>query len=252
MDFTGKVALVTGGTSGIGAATVKAFAHAGALVLFTGRDGGRAAKVRIAAKTRAHFVGGNLADRAFCESLVPATVGKFARIDILVNNAGALHRTAPVDTTDGQWDEMFAINVTAPFILSRAAVKQMHDQGGGGAIVNVASELGIVGGKGIGAYCATKGAVVQLTRAMALDHAEHGIRVNAVAPGEIHTPMLESSLVERGMTVKDGMKFLAGHVPLKRVAEPEEVARTILFLASSQASFVTGAILAVDGGSTAR
>lgn len=251
MDFAGKTVLVTGGSSGIGAATVKAFAAAGARVLSTGRDTARGTRVCAETGSKAEFVAGDLADPRFCESLVPETVKRFGRLDVLVNNAGALYRTAPVDTSAAQWREMFAVNVDAPFILSSAAVRQMRVQGGG-AIVNVASELAVVGGKGIGSYAATKGAVALLTRSMALDHAEEGIRVNAVCPGEILTPMLENSVLQRGMTVEDGVALLARHVPMKRVAKPEEIAATILFLASDAASFVTGALLAADGGSTAR
>ncbi|MGE0095885.1 MAG: SDR family NAD(P)-dependent oxidoreductase [Alphaproteobacteria bacterium] len=251
MDFTGKAVLVTGGSSGIGAATVKAFAAAGARVLSTGRDAKRGQEVCAATGGRAAFVAGDLADPRFCETLVPEAVKRLGRLDVLVNNAGALYRTAPVDTSAAQWREMFAVNVDAPFILSSAAVRQMRAQGGG-AIVNVASELAVVGGKGIGSYAATKGAVALLTRSMALDHAEEGIRVNAVCPGEIHTPMLENSVLQRGMTVEDGVAFLARHVPMKRVAQPEEIAATILFLASDAASYVTGALLSADGGSTAR
>lgn len=252
MEFTGKAVLVTGGSSGIGAATVKAFAAAGARVLSTGRDEARGRQVCGETSGRAEFLAGDLADPGFCESLVPETVKRLGRLDVLVNNAGALHRTAPVDTSAAQWREMFAVNVDAPFILSTATVRQMRVQGSGGAIVNVASELAIVGGKGIGSYAATKGAVALLTRSMALDHAEEGIRVNAVCPGEIHTPMLEDSVRQRGMTTEDGIAFLARHVPMKRVARPEEIAATILFLASDAASFVTGALLSADGGSTAR
>lgn len=252
MGFAGKTVLVTGGSSGIGAATVKAFAAAGAQVLSTGRDATRGKQVCAETAGKAEFVAGDLADPRFCETLVPETVKRLGRLDVLINNAGALYRTAPVDTSAAQWREMFAVNVDAPFILSSAAVRQMRAQGGGGAIVNVASELAVVGGKGIGSYAATKGAVALLTRSMALDHAEEGIRVNAVCPGEIRTPMLEASVLQRGMTVEDGVAFLARHVPMKRVARPEEIAATILFLASDAASFVTGALLSADGGSTAR
>lgn len=252
MDFAGKAVLVTGGSSGIGAATVKAFADAGARVVATGRDAVRGRKVCAETGGSAHFIAGDLADPRFCDSLVPEAVKRLGRLDVLVNNAGALYRTAPVDTSAAQWREMFTVNVDAPFILSVAAVRQMRAQGGGGAIVNVASELAVVGGKGIGSYAATKGAIALLTRSMALDHAEEGIRVNAVCPGEIHTPMLENSVRQRGMTVEDGLASLARHVPMKRVARPEEIAATILFLASDAASFVTGALLSADGGSTAR
>ncbi len=251
MTFAGNAVLVTGGNSGIGAATVRAFAREGAAVLFTGRDRARGTALQAELAGTTAFVAGDLADRAFAETLVPETVKRFGRLDVLVNNAGTLHRSAPAETTDEQWDVMMAVNLDVPFILSRAAVRQMRVQGGG-TIVNVASELGLVGGKGIGAYCATKGALVLLTKAMALDHADENIRINAVCPGEIHTPLLEGAIRARLMTVDDGLAFLGGQVPMKRVAEPSEIASTILFLASPAASFVTGATLSADGGSTAR
>ncbi len=251
MTFAGKAVLVTGGNSGIGAATVRAFAREGAAVLFTGRDRARGTALQAELAGTTAFVAGDLADRAFAETLVPETVKRFGRLDVLVNNAGTLHRSAPAETTDEQWDVMMAVNLDVPFILSRAAVRQMRVQGGG-TIVNVASELGLVGGKGIGAYCATKGALVLLTKAMALDHADENIRINAVCPGEVHTPLLEGAIRARLMTIDDGLAFLGGQVPMKRVAEPSEIASTILFLASPAASFVTGATLSADGGSTAR
>ena len=251
MTFAGKAVLVTGGNSGIGAATVRAFAREGAAVLFTGRDRARGTALQAELAGTTAFVAGDLADRAFAETLVPETVKRFGRLDVLVNNAGTLHRSAPAETTDEQWDVMMAVNLDVPFILSRAAVRQMRVQGGG-TIVNVASELGLVGGKGIGAYCATKGALVLLTKAMALDHADETIRINAVCPGEVHTPLLEGAIRARLMTIDDGLAFLGGQVPMKRVAEPSEIASTILFLASPAASFVTGATLSADGGSTAR
>ncbi len=250
MTFAGKAVLVTGGNSGIGAATVRAFAREGAAVLFTGRDRARGTALQAELAGTTAFVAGDLTDRAFAETLVPEAVKRFGRLDVLVNNAGTLHRSAPAETTDEQWDVMMAVNLDAPFILSRAAVRQMRVQGGG-TIVNVASELGLVGGKGIGAYCATKGALVLLTKAMALDHADQNIRINAVCPGEIHTPLLEGAIRARLMTVDDGLAFLGGQVPMKRVAEPSEIASTILFLASPAASFMTGATLSADGGSTA-
>jgi NAD(P)-dependent dehydrogenase (short-subunit alcohol dehydrogenase family) len=253
MELRGKTALITGGTSGIGAATVRAFAGAGARILFTGRDQARGARVRDeCGGADVAFLAGDLGDAAFTNSLVPEAVRRMGRLDILVNNAGLLHRTAPIDTSDAQWREMFGVNVDAVFVLSRAAVTAMRAAKTPGTIVNVASEVSLVGAKGLGAYAATKGAVALLTRSMALDHAEEGIRINAVCPGEVHTAMLESAIAQRGMAVPEGLARLASHVPMKRVAAPEEIADAILFLASSRASFITGTLLSVDGGSTAR
>ncbi len=253
MELKGKTALITGGTSGIGAATVRAFAGVGARILFTGRDEARGARVKDECEgAEVAFLAGDLRDAAFTGALVPEATRRLGRLDILVNNAGILHRTAPVDTSEAQWREMFRVNVDAVFVLSCAAIKAMRAAKTRGAIVNVASETSLVGAKGLGAYAATKGAVAQLTRSMALDHAEDGIRVNAVCPGEVHTAMLESAIIQRGMAVPEGLARLANHVPMKRVAAPEEIADAILFLASPRASFITGALLSVDGGSTAR
>ncbi|MGH6953975.1 MAG: SDR family NAD(P)-dependent oxidoreductase, partial [Alphaproteobacteria bacterium] len=143
------------------------------------------------------------------------------------------------------------VNVNAVFFLSRATVRAMK-QPGGGSIVNNASEWGRVAGKGHVAYCASKGAVVQMTRAMALDHAADKIRVNAVCPGDVWTPMLQSGVAKRGYALETGKAELGASVPLGRVAEPDEIARAILFLASDAASYMTGAMLSVDGGNTAR
>lgn len=252
MAFHGKTALVTGGTSGIGAAVVRALAGDGAAVLFTGRDEGRGRTIAAALPGGPHhFIAGDLADDAFVRTLVPEALKRLGRLDVLVNNAGTLHIAPVAETTDAQWREMFRVNVDAVFVLSRAAIAPMRAQGGG-AIVNISSELGIVGGKSIGAYCATKGAVNQLTRGMALDHAAEGIRVNAVCPGEVHTPMMEVSIRGRGLAIEEGLKLYGANVPMKRVAQPEEIAKAVLFLASDAASYVTGAMLSVDGGTTAR
>ena len=253
MDFTGKAVLVTGGTSGIGAATALAFAGAGAAVLFSGRDAGRAAGVIASAADATGpiaFIEADLREPGIAERLVAETLERLGRLDVLVNNAGVLHRYGTLETTPAQWHETMAVNLNAVFFLSRAAAKAMKAQGGG-AIVNVSSELGRFADAGTVSYCVTKAAVVQLTRALALDLAAFGIRVNAIAPGETHTAMLESAVRKRGYTVAEGLARFAGRVPLNRVADPDEIADAILFLASDDASYVTGATLSADGGTSA-
>ncbi|MDP6603357.1 MAG: SDR family oxidoreductase [Rhodospirillales bacterium] len=253
MDFSGKAVLVTGGTSGIGAATAKAFAGAGAAVVITGRNSGRAADVIASAADASGeitFLEADLREPGIAENVVADSLERLGRLDVLVNNAGVLHRFGTLETTPEQWHETMAVNLNAVFFLSRAAAQQMKEQGEG-TIVNVSSELGRFADVGTVSYCVTKAAIVQLTRALALDLAGFGIRVNAVAPGETHTAMLESAVRKRGYTIDQGLARFAGRVPLGRVANPDEIADVILFLASDDASYITGATLSADGGTSA-
>lgn len=249
-----KVALITGATSGIGAACAKVFADAGVKLMLTGRneERGQAVAKSVGRKTDAEFLAGDVQDSAFCDRVVEEAMKRFGALDVLVNNAGVIHRTAALETSDKDWLEAMAINVNGVFWCSRAAVRAMKAGGKGGAIVNVSSEWGLTAGKGHVAYCTSKGAVINLTRAMALDHIEDGIRVNAVCPGEVRTPMLENGLKRRGYDAATGFEILGKSLPIGRVAEPEEVARVILFLASPDASYMAGSIVPVDAGATAR
>ena len=253
MRLDGKIALVTGATSGIGAAIAEACASAGATLMLTGRSaerGNLALKRAQAHGGQAQFLAGNLSEPHWPDEIVAETVRRFGRLDLLVNNAGIIYRGTVADCSDVEWDDIVAVNMTAVFRLSRAAVRQMRTQGGG-AIINIASDWGLVGGRNAFAYCASKGAVVQMTRAMAVDHAKDNIRVNCVCPGDVDTPMLASGIVKRGMTHDQGLKHLGDAVPLGRVAQPGEIAKAVLFLASDASSYMTGAMLAVDGGNTA-
>lgn len=253
MRLDGKIALVTGATSGIGAAIAEACASAGATLMLTGRSAERgnfALKQAQAHGGQAKFLAGNLSEPHWPDEIVAETVRRFGRLDLLVNNAGIIYRGTVADCSDVEWDHIVAVNMTAVFRLSRAAVRQMRAQGGG-AIINIASDWGLVGGRNAFAYCASKGAVVQMTRAMAVDHAKDNIRVNCVCPGDVDTPMLASGIAKRGMTHEQGLKHLGNAVPLGRVAQPSEIAKAALFLASDASSYMTGAMLAVDGGNTA-
>jgi NAD(P)-dependent dehydrogenase (short-subunit alcohol dehydrogenase family) len=253
MDFTGKVVLVTGSTTGIGEACAQAFAEAGAAVMVSGRDRGRGQAVveaiRIAGGL-ADFAAVDLRAAGACDALVAATIARFGGLDVLVNNAGILYTASAPDTSDDQWLDTMAVNVNALFYLSRAAVRYMRGAGGG-AIVNIASEWGLNGEPRHVAYCASKGAVLQITRCMALDHAADKIRVNAVCPGEIHTRMVDQILSTKAGDATENLNALAAGIPMRRLARPLEVARCVQFLASDLASYVTGASLSVDGGNDA-
>jgi meso-butanediol dehydrogenase/(S,S)-butanediol dehydrogenase/diacetyl reductase len=253
MIFAGKAVLVTGSTTGIGEACARAFAESGAKVMVSGRraEAGEAVVEAIrAAGGHAQFAAADLRAAGACERLVDDTVERLGGLDVLVNNAGILYTANALDTSDEQWLDTMAVNVTALFYLSRAAVKHMK-AAGGGAIVNVASEWGLNGEANHVAYCASKGAVVQITRCMALDHARDRIRVNSVCPGEIHTRMVDDILAKRGGNIADQLRELAAGIPLRRLAQPVEVARCVHFLASDLASYVTGTNLSVDGGNDA-
>jgi NAD(P)-dependent dehydrogenase (short-subunit alcohol dehydrogenase family) len=204
----------------------------------------------VAAGGRAQFVAADLRAADACERLVRETVDRLGSLDILVNNAGILYTADALETSDAQWLDTMAVNVNAVFYLSRAAVKHMKSAGQG-AIVNVASEWGLNGEPNHVAYCASKGAVIQITRCMALDHARDHIRVNSVCPGEIHTRMVDEILAKRGGDAADNLRELAAGIPMRRLAHPMEVARCVHFLASDAASYVTGAHLSVDGGNDA-
>jgi meso-butanediol dehydrogenase/(S,S)-butanediol dehydrogenase/diacetyl reductase len=252
-DFAGKAVLVTGSTQGIGEATALAFAQAGAKVMLTGRNAEKGAAVQAAiaaAGGEADYVQADLCDAGVCDALIEQTVARFGALDVLVNNAGVFGAGNAIETSDESWRLIMTVNVDAVFYMSRAGVRQMLKQGGG-AIVNNASEWGLKGEPGHVAYTTSKGAIIQLTRSMALDHATDNIRVNSVCPGEILTEILEGLIREGPGEFEDNMKVLANGVPMKRLAATDEVAQCILFLASGAASYVTGTNFSVDGGENA-
>jgi len=253
MSFSGKVVLVTGSTTGIGEACARVFAESAAQVMVCGRNEPRGHKVVEsirAAGGRAEFTAVDLRTPGVCDRLVAETVARLGGLHVLINNAGILYSATALDTTDEQWLDTMAVNVNALFYMSRAAVRHMKQQGRG-AIVNIASEWGLNGEPNHLAYCASKGAVVQITRCMALDHARDGIRVNSVCPGEIHTQMVDDILAAKGGDLEQNLRQLAAGIPLRRLASPTEVAWCVHFLASDRASYVTGANLPVDGGNDA-
>ena len=250
---TGKAVLVTGATTGIGEACAHVFAESGAKVMVSGRDvkrGTAVAEAIRAAGGQAEFAAADLRAAGACERLIADTIARLGGLHVLVNNAGILYTANAQDTSDEQWLDTMAVNVNALFYLSRAAVKHTK-AAGGGAIVNMASEWGLNGEANHVAYCASKGAVIQITRCMALDHARDLIRVNAVCPGEIRTRMVDDILAKRGGDLASSLRELAAGIPMRRLADPREVARCVQFLASDAASYVTGTTLCVDGGNDA-
>lgn len=247
MDFVGRVAVVTGGGSGMGAATARRLAGEGAHVLIVDRNAVLAAAV--ATEVGGTSIVGDVADSGFCDGVVAAAITHHGRLDVLVNAAGVIVRASGEDTTDEQWERIMGVNVGGTFFMCRAALRVMKAQQRG-AIVNFGSIWGDLGSAGVAAYCASKGAVHNLTRALAMDHAADGIRVNAVCPGEVNTPMLQS---ERTEAVTDHLLAqIAATVPMGRLADPDEIARVVCFLASDDASYMTGALVSVDAGYGAR
>ncbi len=252
MRLINKVALITGGNSGIGRATALLFSQEGAKVALTGRDEERGKQVveeiRKASGT-AIFIRSDVQLARECKQAVDTTIRHFARLDILFNNAGVFYPHTVVDCPEEEWDLTIAINLKGTYLMSKLVLPAMIAQGSG-VIINNGSGWGIAGGNEAASYCASKGGVVLLTKAMAIDHGRQGIRVNCLCPGDVDTPMLAADAKLRGMEWKDYLAE-ASNRPLGRIGTPEEIARAALFLASDESSFVTGAVLAVDGGGTA-
>ncbi len=248
MNFANKCVIVTGGASGMGAATARLFTEAGANVIIVDRNSALA--VQVATELGAGSpLSGDVADSRFCEEAIQTAVERHGRLDVLVNAAGTIVRADALNTSDEEWLRVMNVNTNGVFFMSRAAVRVMKAQGSG-AIVNFGSICGGVGGKGHVAYCASKGAVHQITRSMALDHARDGIRINGVCPGEIDTPMLRLAGRTDRLADEAAAKMADAIIPMGRLGQPEEVARVVIFLASDDASYITGALVPVDAGYT--
>lgn len=252
MEFEGKTCIVTGATSGIGMAIARELARQGASLLLVGRraDLGEAVAGELnVAPARARFLPADLSDRSAPARIAAAALDAYGTIDVLVNNAGLLINGTVAETSDADWDSVLNINLSAAFRMSRAVLPSMLGQQKG-VIVNVASDWALMGARGATAYAVSKAGLAQLTRCMALDYATNGIRVNAICPTDTDTPMLDLAYPgdDRGWKVAT----LAATIPMGRVARAEEVARVAVFLASDAASFMTGSLVPVDGGTSAQ
>ncbi len=245
MKLQGKVAVITGGASGIGRATAELFAAEGANVVIADTDDtqGRAAAAGLAARdVEAEFVHADVRSRSDVERLMARARQRFGRIDILINNAGVNILGDVMEVTDEQYDLMMDTNVRGTFLCTKFAIPVMR-AAGGGAIVNVASVAALVGARRNVVYDATKGAILNMTRALAVDHARDRIRINCVCPGLVDTPM-----TQRWLAGQEHPEEIRRYGLLERPARPEEIAQAILFLASDMSSYMTGGYLAVDGG----
>ena len=235
--MAGKTALVTGAAGGIGTAIVAALQARGVTV--AGAD--------MRASEADHAITGDLMDPDFCDTLPARAADALGRLDILVNNAGIITRGKITEASDEDYQRSMAINVEAPFRLCRAAIPIMADAGGG-AIVNVASCWGVHPGPNHPVYVMSKAAVASLTQCLGMDHAHQGIRVNGVCPNEVNTPMLRTGFATRGLDPDKAIETLNSSVPLGRIAEPEDIADVVVFLASDQSRYMCGALLEVNGG----
>lgn len=251
MRLQEKVAIITGASSGIGLATALRFLEEGAKVIAADvRNSLEEAEVKGANGRAPVPVQMDVSVESQVNELMRQTVAQYGRIDILVNNAGIELAKTVTDTTESEWDRLMGVNLKGVFLCSKAAIPEMR-RTGGGLIVNVASELGLVGAPEIAAYCASKGGVIQLTKAMAIDHAADNIRINCVCPGPTDTPLLDRIITSSSDPERE-RHVTADRTLLKRLGDPNEIANVILFLASDESSFMTGSVVVVDGGLTAQ
>jgi NAD(P)-dependent dehydrogenase (short-subunit alcohol dehydrogenase family) len=252
ISLEGRLAVITGAASGIGRATAELLANAGATVALLDineTDGDKAAANIDRTGAAAKFFHCNVISDFDCKSVVEDICREFGKIDILFNNAGVIHRKGVVELQETEWDLVLDVSLKSIFLMSRAILPGMIENGSG-SIINTGSGWGLKGGPQAAAYCAAKGGVVNLTRAMAIDHGKQGIRVNCVCPGDVDTPLLRGEARELGID-EDEFLLQAADRPIHRVGIPKDVAKAVLFLASDLSAWVTGTTIVVDGGGLA-
>lgn len=251
MRLKDKVAIITGGGSGFGEVTAHLFAGEGAAVMLADINGSAAAAVAESINNeggRAIWAETDVSSASSVGAMVHATLSAFQRVDILFNNAGIEAFGTVIESDEATWDHTFAVHVRGAYLCSKYALPAMIDSGRGGVVINVSSVAGLVGLQHMSAYSAAKGAIIALTRAMAADFAQYGIRVNCIAPGTTMTP-LGQRLIENDTPERLAQRL--SRYPLGRFGQPEEIARSVLFLASDDSSYATGICLVIDGGLTA-
>jgi NAD(P)-dependent dehydrogenase (short-subunit alcohol dehydrogenase family) len=248
-ELKGRVALITGAGSGIGRAIALLFAREGAKIVvadISEADGEKSVELIKKADGEGVFVKGDVSKAEVARRMTDAAVGEYGRLDILCNNAGIESVGTVVDVGEEKWDKVINVNLKGAFLCSKYAIPKIIESGGG-VVINIASVLGLIGSKGEAAYCASKGAIVSLTREMALDFASQNVRVNCICPGSVLTPTFRRVIGSSGDYERAFKKNLE-KIPLKRVAEPVEIAYAALYLASDKSSYVTGSALVIDGG----
>jgi len=251
-DFEQKRVLITGGTSGMGEACAISFVKAGARVVISGRDGDKARAImkRCAGGPGSiAFVGGDIGVREKCDLIVTEAAGILDGLDIVVNSAGVIYHATAEETPDEQWLQTMTVNVNGMFYICRAALPYLKPSKG--TIINIASDAALTGSRHLTAYCASKGAVLQMSRAMALDYAPAGVRIVPICPGDVDTPMLRGEFRDRGLEADVGLRESAQGVPLNRVCSAQEVADIVMYACSDSAKFITGYPLVLDGGNRA-
>jgi NAD(P)-dependent dehydrogenase (short-subunit alcohol dehydrogenase family) len=249
-SLEGKVVVVTGAASGIGRQIVLDMAAIGARIVAVDRDGSGVEKTcSLLGTGRSLPLATDLLEEGVGDKIVEETVGAFGAVDVLVNCAGIFPTAPALETSASEWDRVLGVNLRAPFLCSQAAARQMLDTDSPGNIINIASSAGVIARPGVAHYCASKAALIMLTKVLAIEWAEHGIRVNAVAPGLVETPGVEELLLAQEGRREHRQKVAS--IPMARTGEPREIAEAVIFLASDAASYVTGHTLFVDGGYSA-